>query len=100
MIALWECIGGHWDAGCSRGISPVGAGPARVVVGAADVSPADGLLRDALGAGDGLGVSCSGGFDAADYGGLLWQLLFKPLVQRGLVVGRRQGGGEDSPKGP
>ena len=33
-------------------------------------------------------------------GGLLWQLLFKPLVQRGLVVGRREGGGEDSPKGP
>lgn len=60
MIALWECIGGASGGRLFKGHIAVGAGPARVVVGAADVSPADGLLRDALGAGDGLGVSCSG----------------------------------------
>lgn len=56
MIAIWECIGGASGGRLFKGHVAVGAGPARVVVGAAGVSPADGLLRDALGAVDGLGM--------------------------------------------
>ena len=90
----------HWEAGCSRGISP----SARCLLGSSSVQLTS-LRRMVcsvmlLGLEMAWGCPALGGFDAADYGGLLWQLLFKPLVQRGLVVGRRQGGGEDSPKGP
>lgn len=51
VIALWEALGGR----LFKGHVVASTGPARVVVGAADISPADGLLRDALGAVDGLG---------------------------------------------
>lgn len=73
VIALGSALRGR----LFKGHVAAGAGPARVLVGAADVSPADGLLRDALGAGDGLVAPCSGWASTllTTRGGVLWQLL-------------------------